>query len=134
MNKPASPSGSDPYEPLGSDLSVRNSTSQRRPLKWYHLLAFFSPAVVCLLSIRFGPSVGVFLGLTPDSSGRGLAEFFKSAEWGMGLGALLCLVIGDWFSRSDDIPPRRSFGCFWTLCCLIVNGSLAWGGCFLMVM
>lgn len=122
-------SGHEPHEvPFSGDDAKRPA---RRTLRWYHWLAFFSPAVVCVLSVRFGPAVEGIMGLTPDPLNDGLTEFFKWCMWGMGLGVLLCVVIGQWFARQDDGPDRQN-GCLWTISGLIVNAGLAWGGCAFM--
>ncbi len=132
MNESSPAPDGNPYEPPGSNPSATLGKPERRYLRWYHWLVFFSPAMVCILSVRFGPAVEVALGLTSGAVDPGVSALFKWSICAIGLGVLLCVVIGHWFSRRDDGPYREANGCIWTICSLIVNTGIAFGGCALV--
>ena len=111
----------NPYEPPRSNQGV-GVEKARPPLRWYHWLAFFSPAVLGTLSVRFGPAGKFFMGSTSSAVDRDWS--IVSLMCITGLGVLLCVVIGHWFSRRDDGPNREAIGCGWTICSLIVNAAI----------
>ena len=110
-----SPDG-NPYEPPRSDLSVTERMLERRPLRWQHWLAFFSPTLA---------------GVSFVAMGAGSQTGLERAGTGLILGILVCWLNGVWLARFGRYANHQLNGCFWVTWGLIANAALVFCGCVL---
>lgn len=113
MNESSPPPDGDPYEPPRSALSVTDENLERRALRWYHLLAFFSPA---------------FAGVSFAAMGPGSMPALERVGTALMLGLSLCVVNGLWLPRFNSPENRVLKGFLWMFWGLIANAALVVGG------
>ena len=117
MDAPSPAPNEIPYEPPRSAIPVPDGKVERRPLRWQHWLAFFSPAMA---------------GVSYVAMGVGSQTPLERLGIGLILGILLCWINGMWLWRFGRYGNHQLNGCFWVTWGLIANAAVAVAGFFVL--